>query len=162
MLQCTLPVPVTTCNSNLCVSPCPPLGSGPSPKASWWLTSGGGAWMCLKWLGRAREIPLALAASSTTPMAPVPLYSTTRKGPLAFPYHNPPISALSHAWANQLISIHGSSTPEIAPMPNCSVISELPSIRGEVRWEGVSSVLLGNLPLTSTRVSRQACKDYNL
>lgn len=75
--------------------------------------------MCLKWPGRAREIPLALAASSTTPMAPVPLYSTTRKGPLALPYHNPPISALSHHWANQRLSIHGFSTPEIVPMPNC-------------------------------------------
>lgn len=112
--------------------------------------------MCLKWPGRAREIPLAPAASSTTPMAPVLLYSTTRKGPLALPSHNPLISALSPHWANQLIAIHGFSTPEIAPMPNCSVISELSSIRGEVRWEGVSSALLGNLPLTNTRVGRQA------
>lgn len=145
------------------MSPCPLPGLGPFPKASWWLTSGGGASMCLKWPGRAREIPLALAASSTTPMAPVPLYSTTRKGPLALPYHNPPISALSHHRANQLISIPGFSTPKIAPVPNCSVISELSSIRGEVRWEGVSSALLGNLPFTSQGWSGgQAYKNCNL
>lgn len=30
-------------------------------------------------------------------------------------------------------------------MPNCSVISELFSIRGEVKWEGVGFALPGNL-----------------
>lgn len=85
-------------SSNLCFLALS-LAWVPPPKASWWLTSGGGAWMCLKWPGRAREIALAHPASSTTPMVPVPLYSTTRKGPLALPSRNPPISALFHCWA---------------------------------------------------------------
>lgn len=65
--------------SNLCLLALP-LARAP-PQASWWLTSGSGAWTCLRWPGRVAGKPPALAASSTAPMAPVPLCSTTRKAP---------------------------------------------------------------------------------
>lgn len=45
--------------------------------------------------------------------------------------------------------------PEIVPMPYCSVILELFSIRGQVRWEGVSFALPGDLALVNTK-KRQA------
>lgn len=88
-------------------------------KASWWLTSGGGAWMCLRCPGRAGGTPLAPAASSTSPMAPVPLCSTTRKAPPALPCHHPPISSLTHHWGlPSLPRLSGCCPPEIAPILN--------------------------------------------
>lgn len=64
---------------NLCLLALP-LARAPH-QVSWWLTSGSGVWTCLRWPGRAGERPRALAASSTTPVAPVPLCCMTRKAP---------------------------------------------------------------------------------
>lgn len=43
------------------------------------------------------------------------------------------------------------SIPEIVLMPNCSVISELFSIRREVRWEEMCFVLPGDLASVTTK-----------
>lgn len=103
--------------SNLCLLALP-LARAPLPAASWWLTSGGGAWTCLRWPGRAVGRPRAPAASSTTPVVPAPLCSTTRKA-----------LATAHQSATQ-----PPSAPKLSPYQAVHCCSNGSQLREKLKW----------------------------